>query len=85
MSAGSPATPAKNSSKGSASKLVGMLVLAAAVGGGSFWFVQQRDHATAASTSDASGAPKYIVHLEGFTVNLADPEDTHFLRATIDL
>lgn len=62
-----------------------MLVLAAAVGGGSFWFVQQRDHATAASTSDASGAPKYIVHLEGFTVNLADPEDTHFLRATIDL
>jgi len=29
--------------------------------------------------------PKYIVHLEGFTVNLADTEETHFLRVTMDL
>lgn len=86
MSADSPATPKNAPPKSSASKFIGMLVLAAAVGGGSFWFVQQRDHAVAASkSSDASGAPRYIVHLEGFTVNLADPEDTHFLRATIDL
>lgn len=32
-----------------------------------------------------SAAPKYLVHLEGFTVNLADPEETHFLRVTLDL
>lgn len=86
MSAGSPAVPKTSPPKTSASKLIGMLVLAAAFGGGSFWFLQQRDHAAAAAKfPHAGGAPKYIVHLDGFTVNLADPEDTHFLRATIDL
>jgi flagellar protein FliL len=65
--------------------LVGVvLFVAGAVGGG--WFLQQRGHEAAADSQRAStGAPKYIVHLEGFTVNLADPEQTHFLRTTIDL
>jgi len=48
--------------------------------------VMQRGHtAEAAHTASISLAPKYIVHLEGFTVNLADPEETHFLRVTMDL
>jgi flagellar protein FliL len=68
------------------SKLVGILLLAIAAGGGAAWFVQERDHtADAAKAAEASNVPRYIVHLEGFTVNLADPESTHFLRATIDL
>ena len=63
-----------------------MVLFALVVGGASVWFVQQRDRATeAARGAESSGAPKYIVHLEGFTVNLADQEETHFLRATIDL
>jgi flagellar protein FliL len=66
--------------------VIGLLLLALSVGGGSAWFVQQRDRTAEADRAvDNSAAPKYIVRLEGFTVNLADPEDTHFLRATIDL
>ncbi len=50
------------------------------------WFVIQRDRTTeAARKAESSLAPKYLIHLEGFTVNLADPEETHFLRVTMDL
>lgn len=50
------------------------------------WFVVARNHTAEASrTPDTSQAPKYLIHLEGFTVNLADPEETHFLRVTMDL
>jgi flagellar FliL protein len=56
------------------------------VGGGSVWLLRQHDSpAEAAQAEDSSSAPKYIAHLDGFTVNLADPEDSHFLRVTIDL
>ena len=50
------------------------------------WFVIQHDRtAEAARRAESSSAPKYLIHLEGFTVNLADPEETHFLRVTMDL
>jgi len=55
-------------------------------GGGAVWYVTERGHTAEASRPpDSSQAPKYLIHLEGFTVNLADPEETHFLRVTIDL
>jgi flagellar FliL protein len=55
-------------------------------GAGGVWFVIERNHTAEASrTTDNSQAPKYLIHLEGFTVNLADPEETHFLRVTMDL
>lgn len=62
-------------------------VLLAVVGGaGMAWFVLERGRTAEAShSSGSSSAPKYTVHLEGFTVNLADPEETHFLRVTMDL
>jgi flagellar protein FliL len=82
-SSAASATAPRKSSK---SKVIGLVLFAAAAGGGSAWYFQQRGHAAAAAReSSASTAPKYIVHLDGFTVNLADPEQTHFLRATIDL
>ena len=61
----------------------------AVVGGGAAsWLWQQRGRQGAAEVraeGSAYGAPKYLVPLEGFTVNLADPEETHFLRVTISL
>jgi flagellar protein FliL len=66
--------------------LIAMALLAVAGGGGSAWFVLQRGHTTEAShATSTTAAPKYLIHLEGFTVNLADPEETHFLRVTMDL
>ena len=86
MSTSTGVTATKATRGSSASMVIGTLVLAAAVGGGAVWFVQQRDRtAEAAKAADLATAPRYVVHLEGFTVNLADPEETHFLRATIDL
>jgi flagellar FliL protein len=72
--------------KSSAGLLVGAALLAIAGGGGSAWFMVQRGRASDASrTAESNAAPKYLVRLEGFTVNLADPEETHFLRVTMDL
>jgi len=62
--------------------------LFAVVGGGAAsWLWQQRGRqgAEVRAEGSANGAPKYLVPLEGFTVNLADPEETHFLRVTINL
>jgi flagellar protein FliL len=79
-------TSPKATQKSSGSRVIGVLLIAGAVGGGSVWFVQQRDRAAvAAKALESSSEPRYIVHLEGFTVNLADPEETHFLRTTIEL
>jgi flagellar protein FliL len=72
--------------KAPAAMMIGVALAAIAGGGASAWFVMQRNHGV--ETSHGSGgsiAPQYLIHLEGFTVNLADPEETHFLRATIDL
>jgi flagellar basal body-associated protein FliL len=60
-------------------------LLAVIGGGGSAWFVIQRAKAADTSHADPGLVPKYTVHLEGFTVNLADTEETHFLRVTMDL
>ena len=86
MSSATEAASEKSPQKSSAPMVASMVLFALVVGGASVWFVQQRDRGTeAARGAESSGAPKYIVHLEGFTVNLADQEETHFLRATIDL
>jgi flagellar FliL protein len=80
-----PAATAKNN-KSSSSKAIAMALLAALGGGGGVWFFLQRAHTAEASRNiQATSAPKYLVHLDGFTVNLNDPEETHFLRVTMDL
>jgi flagellar FliL protein len=68
--------------------LLASVALFAVVGGGAAsWLLQQRGQQNVAVRADgsANGAPKYLIPLEGFTVNLADPEETHFLRVTISL
>ncbi len=72
--------------KSSTALIFSVVVLAILGGGGSAWFVLQHGRQIeAAPLSASSSAPKYLLHLEGFTVNLADPEETHFLRVTVDL
>jgi flagellar FliL protein len=80
------AAPGTKGAKSSAVLIAGVAVVALGVGVGSTWFFsQRRASAQTDRPAEASGAPQYLVHLEGFTVNLDDPEETHFLRVTIDL
>jgi flagellar basal body-associated protein FliL len=64
-----------------------MLILGAALvvilAGGGGWFYMHQGKTTQAATPQAEAL--HTVHLEGFTVNLADTEENHFLRITIDL
>jgi flagellar FliL protein len=55
----------------------------AAVAGGAWFYLHQGKTAQAAPQQQAESL--HTVHLEGFTVNLADVEENHFLRITIDL
>jgi flagellar protein FliL len=86
MGADSRVAPAQASQKSSMPMVVSMALFALVLGGAGIWFVQRRERpADPAVSPESSSAPKYVVHLEGFIVNLADPEETHFLRTTIDL
>jgi flagellar protein FliL len=79
-------TNAAKAPKSSLLTVIGAAVAALAAGGGVMWVALQRGHATAGTTAtEVSSAARYTVHLEGFTVNLADAEETHFLRVTIEL
>jgi len=50
------------------------------------WFAFGRGDSADATAGNSSATPGLItVHLEGFTVNLADHEENHFLRVTMDL
>jgi flagellar FliL protein len=63
--------------------MAAFLFLAILGGGGAAWFVAQRD--TAGARGKQTNSPGQVVHLEGFTVNLADTEESHFVRVTMDL
>ena len=59
-----------------------LVVCAVAAGVGAWFYFHQGKTAQAAPTETET---LHTVHLEGFTVNLADVEENHFLRITIDL
>ena len=61
-----------------------MAVLAIGIGSGIWWgFIRPRD---ATSANQAQEAPaRTVLPLDSFTVNLADPEEGRFLRATLAL
>ncbi len=79
------AAPAERKGRSRVPLLTWVAALAVLGGGGSAWFVVQRGRTDQSPPKQVSSAPLYIAHLEGFTVNLADPEETHFLRVTMDL
>jgi flagellar basal body-associated protein FliL len=85
-----PAAPlaarAEKSAKGSAKLFLGVALLGITTGAAA-WLVLQGTHVAGAprSVPDGPAAPQYLLHLDGFTVNLNDPEETHFLRVTIDI
>jgi flagellar FliL protein len=63
--------------------IAGLAILVAVAAG---WFILGRgDSADAPSDSPSGNSALIAVHLEGFTVNLADREENHFLRVTMDL
>jgi flagellar protein FliL len=75
------AAPEPKKSKGLL--LIIIVVVVALVGGGVAWFFLHSNKPTEAAPEET--VPKYTVHLESFTVNLADPQDSHFLRISIDV
>jgi flagellar protein FliL len=68
--------------KSSLPLIVGVLVVLLGGGGGGWFYLH---HGKAAEAAPVEKAPEFMVHLETFTVNLADPEQGHFLRITMDL
>ena len=65
-------------------RMLGMTLIAFVAGAGGAWFASQHLHG-APTVDVAAVKPGHVLHLEGFTVNLADPEASHFLRLTLDL
>ena len=61
------------------------MVVAGVLAGGSIWYLLGRNHSEVSTNQTSEASAQTVVHLEGFTVNLADPEDNHFLRVTMDL
>ena len=63
---------------------LGLLLIVAGVAG---WFVLRRSPRAPApqAAPNPEAQVKAVLHLEGFVVNLADPEGSHFLRIGIDL
>lgn len=60
------------------------VVLLVAIGGGVWWTFLRGRSSTSASQS-ISAPTRTVLPLESFTVNLADDQDGHFLRATLAL
>jgi len=79
----STAKPPEQSKKKSKAPLLVILVLVLAGGAGAAWFFLH--HGKTAAAAPEANTPEFVVHLDTFTVNLADPEEGHFLRITIDL
>lgn len=64
--------------------IFGMVIGSLGLGAGTTWLITQRTHAAPTAATKPT-VPGQIVKLDGFTVNLADPEASHFLRLTLAL
>ena len=77
------AKPAEAAKKKSKLPILIILLIVLLSGAGAAWFFLH--HGKTAEAAPEANTPEFVVHLETFTVNLADPEEGHFLRVTIDL
>ena len=80
-----PAAPGKSGPHKSGKRTVGAAaVVLIGIGCGVWWgFLRPRDANSA--NSEQAATERNVLPLESFTVNLADPEDGRFLRATLAL
>jgi flagellar FliL protein len=77
-------TPAAaKSGKSSLPIILAVIVVGAAAGGGAFWYA--RRSTPAGDAAHSRSAERGLLSLEPFVVNLADPNGTRFLRATVQL
>src|SRR5579872_4432254 len=65
--------------------VIGVLLLAGGLGAGWFLFAHNKTTQAAATEKPEKKEPEFTLHLDSFTVNLNDPNESHFLRCTIDL
>lgn len=79
----SAAGPSKKKSNLLLIIIVGAVMLAG--GSGATYFFLARGKTASAAPKVEKPTPEATVHLESFTVNLNDPDETHFLRVTMDL
>lgn len=85
----SPAAPPQTASvqrKSSLPKVAFIVTLAVLVAAVAAWLAFGRGDSAGVTAGNSSANPALTtVHLEGFTVNLADRDENHFLRVTLDL
>lgn len=79
----STAKPYEAAKKKSKAPVLVILLVVFLGGAGAAWFFLH--HGKTAEAAPEANTPEFVVHLDTFTVNLADPEEGHFLRVTIDL
>ncbi|HXJ91493.1 MAG TPA: flagellar basal body-associated FliL family protein [Terriglobia bacterium] len=78
------AAKGKPKSKSKSSSLLVFLLLAA-IGAGAYWFVSRRHAVEAASSAPKPVSVTSVIHLDSFVVNLADRNQSSFLKISIDL
>jgi flagellar protein FliL len=74
----------KQKSKSKSSPLLIFLLLAA-IGAGGYWFVSRRHAVEAAPNAPKAASVTSVIHLDSFVVNLADRNQSSFLKVSIDL
>jgi len=78
--------PVEPQKKSKAGLLIIVSVLIVVIGGGvGGWFFLHRVKKAEAASPTETPAQLTIVHIDSFTVNLADPDESHFLHVTLDL
>ncbi len=78
--------PASKQAGGTSAKLlIGATLLGLLAGGGAAWLVTENRQAPESASASTNAAARNLIHLDEFTVNLADPGQSHFLRMAMDL
>jgi flagellar FliL protein len=81
-----PPSPGKTAPRKSAKRSVAAAaVVLIGIGSGVWWGFARPRGASSANQEQAAATARTVLPLESFTVNLADPEEGRFLRATLAL